>query len=83
MGAIELKFNGFFEKSNYLKDFQCSQCQQTITEQDIAERNYQLWVSDYANEITKDFYGDSQTHGISFWLKAVEHENCPDEKIVN
>ena len=79
MGAIELKFNGFLEKSNYLKDFQCSQCQQAISEQDIAEKNYQLWVSDYANEITKDFYGDNPIHGVSFWLKAVEHEDCPDE----
>ena len=42
MGAELLKFDGFFEKSNYLKGFQCSQCRQTITEQDIAERNYQL-----------------------------------------
>ena len=31
MGAELLKFAGFFEKSNYLKDFQCPQCRQTIS----------------------------------------------------
>jgi len=64
MGAELLKFAGFFEKSNYLKDFKCPHCNCYLTEQDITEKNYQLWVSDYANEITKDFYGDSQVHGV-------------------
>jgi hypothetical protein len=42
MGAVELKFHGTFAKDNYLKDFQCPQCQQPISEQDIAQKNYTL-----------------------------------------
>ncbi|CAI2169557.1 17498_t:CDS:2, partial [Funneliformis geosporum] len=26
MGAVELKFSGSFERSSYLKDWQCSYC---------------------------------------------------------
>jgi hypothetical protein len=59
MGAVELKFNGTFAKDQYLKDFRCPQCQQAISEQDISEKNYQLWVSDYANEVSKsEFFSD-------------------------
>ena len=53
MGAELLKFSGFFEKDQYLKDFQCPQCRQPISEQDIKQKNYMLWVSDYANEVSK------------------------------
>jgi hypothetical protein len=42
MGAVELKFSGLFEKSDYLKDFQCSCCDKFITENDIEENNYKL-----------------------------------------
>jgi hypothetical protein len=42
MGAEILKFDGTFEKDNYLKDFSCPHCQQQITEQDISEKNYRL-----------------------------------------
>jgi len=42
MGAVELKFNGFFEKYDHLKDFQCPQCRQFISEQDIEKKNYML-----------------------------------------
>jgi len=59
MGAELLKFTGTFEKSQLLKDFSCSRCWQAITETDITEKNYRLWVSDYANEITKEeFFGN-------------------------
>ncbi|CAG8496350.1 11156_t:CDS:2 [Cetraspora pellucida] len=54
MGAIELKFQGTFNKSDYLQEFSCGICQQYITEQDISKGNYRLWVSDYANEVEKD-----------------------------
>ncbi|RHZ36126.1 hypothetical protein [endosymbiont GvMRE of Glomus versiforme] len=57
MRAELLKFTGTFEKNHYLKDFQCPQCRQPITEQDITEKNYQLWVSDYANEVEKSEFG--------------------------
>jgi hypothetical protein len=59
MGAVELKFNGTFAQDQILKDFKCPQCQQAISEQDISEKNYQLWVSDYANEVEKsEFFAD-------------------------
>jgi len=86
MGAELLKFDGTFEKDQYLKDFQCPQCQQTISEQDIAEKNYNLWVSDYANEVEKSEFFSGRLnrnltcYGLSFWLKAVEHQNCPELK---
>jgi len=42
MGAVELKFDGTFEKDQVLKDFSCWQCKQAISEQDIQQKNYQL-----------------------------------------
>ncbi len=78
MGAVELKFSGFFEKYDYLKDFQCPQCRQYISEEDIEKKNYMLWVSDYANELTKERSLGSTYYGLSFWLRLVEHQNCPD-----
>ena len=76
MGAVELKFSGSFERSEYLKDWQCPYCDKFITEQDISESNYRLWVSDYANEITKS---ESSVYGLDFWLKSVEHLDCPPD----
>ena len=59
MGAVELKFSGLFEKSNYLKEFCCPYCDKFITDNDISESNYKLLVSDYANEVNKDeFFGE-------------------------
>ncbi|KLL04438.1 MAG: hypothetical protein MRERV_22c029 [Mycoplasmataceae bacterium RV_VA103A] len=84
MGAVELKFQGTFNKSDYLKDFSCGICQQAITEQDILNSNYRLYVSDYANEVEKEEcfsqrLGRSLTaYGLNFWLKAVEHLECPE-----
>jgi len=46
MVAVELKFSGTFNKSDYLKEFSCGICQQAITEQDISKGNYRLYVSD-------------------------------------
>ena len=56
MSTVELKFEGTLESSNYLKDFQCANCNNYITDQDISENNYQLLVSDYANEVKKEQY---------------------------
>ena len=94
MSAIELKFSGTFEKSDYLKEFwptakywiyfSCVGCQHYITEQDIQKSNYRLYVSDYANEVSKEeFFGERSgqyltVYGLNFWLKAVEHQECPE-----
>jgi len=85
MATIELKFSGTFNKSDYLQEFSCSYCQQSITEQDISTGNYRLWVSDYANEVDKKEFFSAQlernltAYGLNFWLKAVEHLECPEE----
>ena len=85
MASIELKFQGTFNKSDYLKDFFCIGCQHYLTEQDISQGNYRLYVSDYANEVEKNSFfsprlGRSLTaYGLTFWLKAVEHQECPEE----
>ncbi|MCE8163678.1 MAG: hypothetical protein I3273_06820 [Candidatus Moeniiplasma glomeromycotorum] len=64
MASIELKFLGTFSNSDYLKEFwptakywiyfYCGFCQQYLTELDISQGNYRLYVSDYANEVSKD-----------------------------
>src|SRR5215216_3538693 len=56
MASIELKFQGTFNKSDYLSEFSCGICQQYLTEQDISKGNYRLYVSDYANEVDKEEY---------------------------
>jgi hypothetical protein len=56
MAAIELKFSGTFAKVDYLKEFSCGYCQHYLTEQDISQGNYRLYVSDYANDLQKEEY---------------------------
>ena len=59
MGAVELKFQGTFNNSDYLQEFSCAYCQHYLTEQDISQGNYRLYVSDYANDISKsEFFAD-------------------------
>src|SRR5437764_4393259 len=84
MGTDILKFAGTFERAKYLKDFSCPNCQQTITEQDIEAKNYQLGVSDYANEINKEFTAgrlNIPLYSLTFWLKSVEHQECPEQEV--
>jgi len=72
MSVIELKFQGTFNKSDYLKEFFCIGCQHYLTEQDILKSNYRLYVSDYANEVSKDDYFSERlgryltTYGLNF-----------------
>ena len=42
MSTVELKFEGTLESSNYLKDFECANCDKFITDTDISESNYRL-----------------------------------------
>ena len=85
MASIELKFSGTFQKDDYLKEFSCGSCQQAITEQDICQGNYRLYVSDYANEVDKEEFFSQRLgrhltiYGLNFWLKAVGHLECPEE----
>jgi hypothetical protein len=72
MSSIELKFQGTFNKSDYLKEFSCVGCQHYLTEQDILKSNYRLYVSDYANEVDKkEFFSERlgrslTTYGLNF-----------------
>ena len=80
MGAVKLKFSGSFERSQYLKEFCCPYCDKFITDKDISESNYRLWVSDYANEIAKSESAlVGSVYGVEFWLKSVEHLDCPPD----
>ena len=85
MATVELKFQGTFNKSDYLKEFACAYCQHYLTEQDVLKSNYRLYVSDYANEVDKEEFFSARlgrnltTYGLNFWLKAVEHQECPEE----
>jgi len=84
MGTTLLKFDGLLANSQFLKDFTCPNCQQPITEQAIQAKNYVLGVSDYANEISKELLFSSKLsqgqpfYSLIFWLKGVEHEECPE-----
>lgn len=83
MGAIKINMEGIaFEKGReLLKNFCCSQCQLYLTEQDIKQENYSFWFSDYANEITKEkTIGGYNVYGANFWLKGVDHLECPINK---
>jgi hypothetical protein len=79
MASIELKFQGTFNKSDYLSEFSCGCCQRYLSQKDISQGNYRLYVSDYANEVSKDDYFSEwlghylTTYGLTFWLKAVKH----------
>ena len=85
MAAVELKFQGTFTNSDYLKEFSCAYCQHYLTEQDISKGNYRLYVSDYANEVDKEVFFSTRlgrnltSYGLTFWLKSVEHQECPEE----
>ena len=60
MGTTLLRFDGLLANSQFLKDFSCPNCQQSITEQDLEQKNYVLGVSDYANEINKELLFSSK-----------------------
>ena len=78
MSAVELRFNGTLESSNYLKDFEYANCDKFITDSDIEESNYRLLVSDYANEVKKESFLSSRLgrnltyYGVNFWLLGEE-----------
>ena len=84
MASVELKFQGTFTNSDYLQEFCCAYCQQYLTEYDISQGNYRLWVSNYANDLEKEEFISAYSgrkliaYGLNFWLKAVEHLECSE-----
>ena len=85
MSTVELKFNDFvtFDNSQLLKEFRCSYCNRSFTERDINERNYCLGISDWANELSKDTNCGLTKYNLTFWLKSVEHQQCPLNSITD
>jgi hypothetical protein len=87
MASIELKFSGTFNNSDYLQEFSCGYCQQAITEQDISQDNYRLYVSDYANDLEREEFFSQRlgrsltTYGLNFWLKAVGRLERPEREV--
>ena len=77
---IVLKFLGNLNHLNYLKNFACSNCQKPINDHDLTHKNYQLGISDYANEIIQipNLRGNP-VYEVRLWLKAVEHQTCQKE----
>jgi hypothetical protein len=82
MAIFKLNFPvGFVETPTYLKDFQCPHCNYYLTDEDINQNNYNLWVINEISEITKTenlfSFGDGKpAYEMSFRLRVVEHRNC-------
>ena len=77
---IRLQFAGHLNHLNYLKEFTCLNCQQPINDHDLNQKNYQLGISDYANEIIQiPNTRGNPVYEVRLWLKAVEHQSCPKE----
>jgi hypothetical protein len=64
MPATPINFSGNFLNAELLREFSCSSCQQPLTEEDIGERNYELYVSSYQNQITQEEYGSQTFYGL-------------------
>ncbi|CAG8566608.1 23716_t:CDS:1, partial [Racocetra persica] len=76
MSATPIKFSGSFLNTELLREFVCLACQQSLTEEDISERNYSLYVSSQQNQIVKEEYGTQSFYGLKFWLRTVQHRRC-------
>ena len=55
MSSIPLNFQGSFDQSELLTNFTCWECKLPISESDIAQKNYLLYVSNQANEVQQVF----------------------------
>ena len=70
---------------------ECSQCNQKFTEQEIDDRNFDIWfdttndvklidLKDITKEETKNLYFPIRREGFMFtiWIRSIEHEDCPE-----
>lgn len=74
-----------------LTDKQCAQCQQTFTQSEIDERNYDVWF-DTTNDVElipveqlqndpQRYYPNGRTgYQLTIWIRSIEHEYCPDKE---
>jgi len=80
-GIFKLNFTVCLENPTYLKDFQCPHCNCYLTDGDINQNNYSLWVSNEVSEITKEnnLYGlgdGRPAYEMNFRLRMAEHRIC-------
>jgi len=73
-----------------LADLDCLQCSQKFTEQEIDDRNFDLWfdttndvkliamseVND--NSIKYYFPTGKKGYQLTIWVRSIEHQDCPE-----
>ena len=73
-----------------LEGKECPQCSQPFTEQDLEDRNYDIWF-DTSNDVdlkpmsevkNSNLYFPSGRTGyeLTIWIRSIEHEYCPKIK---
>ena len=71
-----------------LAGLDCSQCLQKFTEQEIEEKNFELWF-DTSNDVKlvamedlkeHDYYFPTGRKGyqLTIWIRSIEHQDCPE-----
>ncbi len=71
-----------------LADLNCSWCLQKFTEQEIIDRNFDLWF-DTSNDVKlaalkdlteHDYYQPFGRKGyqLTIWIRSIEHQDCPE-----
>jgi len=69
-----------------LAGLDCSQCLQKFTEQEISDRNFDLWF-DTTNDVKltalKDLQEDAyykpfgrKGYELTIWIRSIEHQDC-------
>ena len=67
MSSIPIEFNGSFDQSELLTNFTCWKCKLPISESDIVQKNYLLYVSNQANEIQQVYdYEEEPVYFLHF-----------------
>ena len=69
----------------------CPQCEQTFTQEEIDDRNYDIWfdttndvrlieMTKLSKEDASHYYYPSGRTGyeLRIWIRSIEHETCPD-----
>ena len=71
-----------------LPDLTCPHCSQKFTEQEIDDRNFDIWF-DTSNDVRlkpmEELIGDiyykpfgRTGYQLTIWIRSIEHENCPE-----
>jgi len=71
-----------------LAGLDCAQCLQKFTEQEISDRNFDLWF-DTTNDVkltpmeeVKDdkyyFPFGRKGYQLTIWIRSIEHKDCPE-----